>query len=77
MSQRVKTSARGLVLPRSSSPENDHLRKNTEVSIVNITSPIVLIEKRAKSSEPKASDRESSLRQYRFCVDYRYLSILP
>ena len=28
MSQRVKTSARGLVLPRSSSPENGHLRKN-------------------------------------------------
>jgi hypothetical protein len=27
MSQRVKTSARGLVLPRSSSPENGHLRK--------------------------------------------------
>jgi hypothetical protein len=29
MSQRVKTSARGLVLPRSSSPENGYLRKNT------------------------------------------------
>jgi hypothetical protein len=29
MSQRVKTSARGLVLPRSSSPENGHLRKNS------------------------------------------------
>jgi hypothetical protein len=29
MSQRVKTSARGLVLPRSSLPENGHLRKNT------------------------------------------------
>jgi hypothetical protein len=28
MSQREKTSARGLVLPRSSSPENDHLRNN-------------------------------------------------
>ena len=27
MSQRVKTSARGLVLPQSSSPENGHLRK--------------------------------------------------
>ena len=27
MSQGVKTSARGLVLPRSSSPENGHLRK--------------------------------------------------
>jgi hypothetical protein len=27
MSQRVKRSARGLVLPRSSSPENGHLRK--------------------------------------------------
>lgn len=39
-----------------------------------ITSPIVLIEKCTKSSEPKASDRESSLRQYRFCVDYRYLN---
>jgi len=29
MSQRVKTSARELVLPRSSSPENGYLRKNT------------------------------------------------
>jgi hypothetical protein len=28
MSQRVKTSARALVLTRSSQPENDHLRKN-------------------------------------------------
>jgi hypothetical protein len=28
MSQRVKTSARGLVLPRSSPPENGHLQKN-------------------------------------------------
>jgi hypothetical protein len=27
MSQRVKMSARGLVLPQSSSPENGHLRK--------------------------------------------------
>jgi hypothetical protein len=27
MSQRVKTSARELVLPRSSPPENGHLRK--------------------------------------------------
>jgi hypothetical protein len=35
-----------------------------------------LIEKRAKSSEPKASDRESSLRQYRLCVDYRYFNSL-
>ena len=34
MSQRVKTSARGLVLPRSSSPENGHLRKNF-ISSVN------------------------------------------
>ena len=30
MSQRVKTSVRGLVLPRSSSPENGHLRKNNQ-----------------------------------------------
>jgi hypothetical protein len=29
MSQRVETSARALVLTRSSQPENDHLRKNT------------------------------------------------
>jgi hypothetical protein len=29
MSQRVKTSARGFVLPRSSSPENGHFRKNS------------------------------------------------
>ena len=38
MSQRVKTSARGLVLPRSSSPENGHLRKNT-VSFIFIPFP--------------------------------------
>ena len=37
MSQRVKTSARGLVLPRSSSPENGHLRKNGQsIDTVNI-----------------------------------------
>ena len=39
-----------------------------------ITSPIVLIEKRMKSSEPKANDRDSSLREYRFCVDYQYIN---
>lgn len=39
-----------------------------------ITSPIVLIEKRTKSSESKANDRDSSLREYRFCVDYQYLN---
>ena len=33
MSQRVKTSAHGLVLPRQSPPENDHLRKNTKGAI--------------------------------------------
>ena len=33
MSQGVKTSARGLVLPRSSSPENGHLRKKTFTQI--------------------------------------------
>jgi hypothetical protein len=31
MSQRVKTSARALVLTRSSQPEHDHLRKNKGV----------------------------------------------
>jgi hypothetical protein len=36
MSQRVKTSARGLVLPRSSSPENGHLRKNYGSAAKNI-----------------------------------------
>jgi hypothetical protein len=36
MSQRVKTRARGLVLPRSSSPEKDHLRKNTHFEIKNV-----------------------------------------
>jgi hypothetical protein len=38
MSQRVKTSARALVLTRSSQPENDHLRKEkyTYVLIINI-----------------------------------------
>jgi hypothetical protein len=39
-----------------------------------ITSPIVLIEKRMKSSEPKANDRNSSLREYCFCVDYQYIN---
>ena len=28
MSQRVKTSAHGLILPQSSPPENGHLQKN-------------------------------------------------
>jgi hypothetical protein len=36
MSQRVKTSACGLVLPRSSSPENGHLRKNYASYILHI-----------------------------------------
>jgi hypothetical protein len=40
MSQRVKTSARGLVLPRSSSPENGHLRKNHNILISIVGSPI-------------------------------------
>jgi hypothetical protein len=31
MSQRVKTSAHELVLPRSSPPENGHLRKNKQL----------------------------------------------
>lgn len=39
-----------------------------------ITSPIVLIGKRMKSSDPKVNDRDSSLREYRFCVDYQYLN---
>ena len=41
-----------------------------------ITSPIVLIAKRMKSSENEAgkTDRAASLRQYRFCVDYRFLN---
>ena len=39
-----------------------------------ITSPIVLIAKRTKPSENEAgkTDRAASLRQYRFCVDYRF-----
>jgi hypothetical protein len=40
MSQRVKTSARELILPRSSPPENGHLRKNslTLLKVVPYTS---------------------------------------
>jgi hypothetical protein len=36
MSQRVKTSARALILIRSSQPENNHLRKN---AVTNISNP--------------------------------------
>ena len=41
-----------------------------------ITSPIVLIAKRTKPSEneTRKSDRATSLRQFRFVVDYRYLN---
>ena len=41
-----------------------------------ITSPIVLIAKRTKSSENEAkkTDRAASLPQYRFCVGYRFLN---
>jgi hypothetical protein len=57
----------------------DHLTNLTDRKLdaneeAPITSPIVLIEKRMKSSEPKANDRDSSLREYRFCVDYQYLN---
>ena len=37
MSQRVKTSARGLVLPRSSSPKNGHLRKKAATCMIEET----------------------------------------
>ena len=37
MSQRVKTSARGLVLPRLSSPENGHLRKKAATCMIEET----------------------------------------
>jgi hypothetical protein len=41
-----------------------------------ITSPIVVIARRTKPSENEAgkTDRAASLRQYRFCVDYRFLN---
>jgi len=38
MSQRVKTSARELVLPRSSQPENGHLRKNNSSRMSRVCS---------------------------------------
>lgn len=42
---------------------------------VPITSPIVLVEKRTKPIDStQTTDKKSSLRQYRFCVDYRYLN---
>jgi hypothetical protein len=40
-----------------------------------ITSSNVLVTKRSKNtSEHKEINREASLRQYRFCVDFRYLN---
>lgn len=40
-----------------------------------ITSPIVLVTKRSKNaSEHQEINREASLSQYRFCVDFRYLN---
>ena len=39
-----------------------------------ITSPVVLVTKRSKHSSDKLLDRASSLRQFRFCVDFRYLN---
>ena len=40
-----------------------------------ITSPIVLVAKRTKPvQKTQITDKESSLRYFRFCVDYRYLN---
>jgi hypothetical protein len=39
-----------------------------------ITSPVVLVTKRSKHSSDKPLDRASSLQQFRFCVDLRYLN---
>ena len=39
-----------------------------------ITSPVVLVTKRSKHSSGKPLDRASSLQQFRFCVDFRYLN---
>ena len=42
---------------------------------VPITNPIVLVEKRTKPIDStQTTDKKSSLRQYIFCVDYRYLN---
>ena len=39
-----------------------------------ISSPIVLVAKRTKPTSSPSSDQVNSLRQYRFCVDFRYLN---
>lgn len=39
-----------------------------------ITSPVVLVTKRSKRKSGSACDKESSLSQYRFCCDFRYLN---
>ena len=39
-----------------------------------ITSPVVLVSKRSKPSSGQISDKDYSLRHFRFCVDFRYLN---
>lgn len=39
-----------------------------------ITSPVVLVTKRSKQAPDQPLDRASSLRHFRFCVDFRYLN---
>ncbi|GFO36719.1 Pol polyprotein [Plakobranchus ocellatus] len=41
---------------------------------IPITSPVVLVEKRTKSETKNTSEKERSLRSYRFCVDFRFLN---
>ncbi|CAC5404341.1 unnamed protein product [Mytilus coruscus] len=41
---------------------------------VPITSPVVLVAKRSKPSSEQISEKTTSLRQFRFCVDFRYLN---
>ena len=39
-----------------------------------ISSPIVFVTKRSHKPSSQTLDREASLSQYRFCVDFRYLN---
>ncbi|GFO28343.1 retrovirus-related pol polyprotein from transposon [Plakobranchus ocellatus] len=41
---------------------------------IPITSSVVLVEKRTKSETKNTSEKDRSLRSYRFCVDFRFLN---
>jgi response regulator RpfG family c-di-GMP phosphodiesterase len=56
MSQRIKTSARGLVLPRSSSPENGHLRKKEKSFSPKLTDYFIQGVRKEKSFSPKLTE---------------------